>query len=118
MNDEKLGGTLVYLEWAIIGWLEGSSHCIPTYKDVGTLGQVHADVGLAPQSKGHTDELKQPEGVVTAVLGMSPGSTGIWWYALTRSILLKIVAPRSEDVKSCRWGTGYWSGTVVRFRAR
>ena len=61
MNDEKLRGTLVYLEWAIIGWLEGSSHCIPTYKDVGTLGQVHADVGLAPQSKRHTGELKQPE---------------------------------------------------------
>ena len=37
----------MYLEWAIIGWLEGSSHCISTYKDVGTLGQVHADVSLA-----------------------------------------------------------------------
>ena len=47
-NDgEKLGGTLVYLEWAIIGWLEGSSHCILTYKDVGALGQIHADVNLA-----------------------------------------------------------------------
>ena len=37
----------MYIEWAIIGWLEGSSHCISTYKDVGTLGQVHADVSLA-----------------------------------------------------------------------
>ena len=47
-NDgEKLGGTLVYLEWANIGWLEGTSHCVPTYKDVGTLGQIHADVNLA-----------------------------------------------------------------------
>ena len=46
-NGEKLRGTLVYLEWAIIGWLEGSLHCISTYKDVGTLEQVHADVSLA-----------------------------------------------------------------------
>ena len=46
-DGEKLGETLVYLEWAIIGWLEGSSHCILTYKDVSTLGLVHADVGVA-----------------------------------------------------------------------
>ena len=46
-DGENLGETLVYLEWAIIGWLEGSSHCISTYKDLSTLGQVHADVGLA-----------------------------------------------------------------------
>ena len=37
----------MYIEWAIIGWLEGSLHCISTYKDVDTLGQVHADVSLA-----------------------------------------------------------------------
>ena len=46
-DGEKLGGMLVYLEWAIIGWLEGSSHCISTYKDVSTLGQVPPDLGLA-----------------------------------------------------------------------
>ena len=37
----------MYFEWAIIGRLEGSSHCISTYEDVSTLGQVHADMGLA-----------------------------------------------------------------------
>ena len=46
-EGEKLGGTpLVYFEWAIIGQLEGSLHCISTYKNVSTLGQVHADMGL------------------------------------------------------------------------
>ena len=47
MMVKHFGGTLVYLEWAIIGWLERSSHCISTYKDVGTLEQVHADVSHA-----------------------------------------------------------------------
>ena len=46
-DSEILGGTLVYFEWAIIGRLEGSAHCILTYEDVSTLGQVHADMGLA-----------------------------------------------------------------------
>lgn len=46
-DGEKLGRTLVDFEWAIIWWLKGSSHCISTYKDIGTFGQVHADVGLA-----------------------------------------------------------------------
>ena len=33
-----------------------------------------------------------PKGVVTAVLGMSSGETGIWWYAQTRSSLEKNVS--------------------------
>ena len=47
-----------------------------------------------------------PNGVVTAVLGISAGSTGIWWYALTRSNFEKMVAPCREAVKSCICGIG------------
>ena len=43
---------------------------------------------------------------------MSSGSTGIWWYAFTRSSLLKIVAPWREAVKSCKW-----DGITVRSSA-
>ena len=42
----------------------------------------------------------KPNGVVTAVLGVSDGSTGIWWYALTRSSFEKMVVPCREVVKS------------------
>lgn len=43
-----------------------------------------------PQAEWHAAELKQTK---RAVFGMSSDSTGIWWYARTRSNLVKIVAP-------------------------
>ena len=46
------------------------------------------------------------KGVVTAVLGISEGSTGTWWYALTRSILEKMEVPWSELEKSWMCGIG------------
>ena len=59
-----------------------------------------------------------PNGVITAVLGISSGSTGIWWYTLTRSSLLKIVAPWREAMKSCKRGMGQRSGTVLWLSAQ
>ena len=54
---------------------------------------------------------------MTAVLGMSSGETGIWWYARTRSSLEKNVAPCKEEEKSCRRVAirhgGLVEGTVV-----
>ena len=41
-----------------------------------------------------------PNGVVTAVLGISSGATGIWWYARIRSMCAQIVAPCKAAVKS------------------
>jgi hypothetical protein len=38
---------------------------------------------------------KRPKGVATAVFYISPGFTGIWFYALTRSISEKIEQPKS-----------------------
>ena len=55
--------------------------------------------------KGICTNSNRPKGVVTAVLGMSAGVTGIWWYARTRSSLEKMVAP-CNDEKSWMWGTG------------
>ena len=43
---------------------------------------------------------KRPNGVIMAVLGISSGSIGICLYACTRSILLKIVVPWRDAVKS------------------
>ena len=43
--------------------------------------------------KGIRTNSNRPNGVVMAVLGMSSGATGIWWYARTRSSLEKTVAP-------------------------
>ena len=36
--------------------------------------------------KGIFTNLNQPNGVVTAILEMLEGETGIWWYVCTRSI--------------------------------
>ena len=47
---------------------------------------------------------------MTAVLCTSAGSTGIWWYARTKSILEKMVDPRNEAEKSWMCGMGYLSG--------
>ena len=45
------------------------------------------------------------KGVVRAVFGTSSGATGIWWYAHTRSSMVKMVASSSEE-ESCMCGTG------------
>ena len=63
--------------------------------------------------KGIRTNSKRPNGVMTAVFGMSKDSTGIWWQARTKSTLEKIVAPSSVAVNSCMWGMGYQSGTVL-----
>ena len=41
----------------------------------------------------------RPNGVVIAVLGMSPGFMGIWWYPFFRSIFEKIVQPAALATK-------------------
>ena len=75
-------------------------------------------LGSILQTKRLTGEFKQPKRYGYGHLGYVCWLHMIWWYAITRSILLKIVAPCREGMKSCRPGTGYWSGTVVAFRAR
>ena len=50
--------------------------------------------------KGIFTNSNKPNGVVTAILVMSEGETGIWWYAGTRSSFEKMVAPCSEEEKS------------------
>ena len=44
--------------------------------------------------------MNNTKGVVIAVLEMDVSSTGIWWYALTKCILEKIVEPCKVVVKS------------------
>ena len=61
-------------------------------------------------------KLNKPKGVVTAVLCTSDGSTGIWWYARTKSIFEKTFDPAKRWVKSCIWEIGYRSGTVWAFK--
>ena len=41
-----------------------------------------------------------------AVLGMSAGFIGTWWYPLFRSILEKIVQPAALAAKSIMFGIG------------
>jgi len=53
---------------------------------------------------------------MAAVLGTSSSATGIWWHALTRSILEKTVQPDSSWEKECRCGSGYLSGAVTVLR--
>ena len=48
----------------------------------------------------------RPNGVVMAVLGMSAGFIGTWWYPLFRSILEKIVQPAALAAKSIMFGIG------------
>jgi hypothetical protein len=57
-------------------------------------------------------------GVVIAVLGMSSGFTGIWWYPFFRSILEKIVQQAALVTKSIMFGMGYVSGMVTALRQR
>ena len=59
-----------------------------------------------------------PKGVVIAVLGMSAGFMGIWWYPFFRSILEKTVQPAALAMKSIMFGMGYVSGTVTALRRR
>ena len=61
---------------------------------------------------------QRPKGVAIAVLGMSSSAIGIWWYALTRSILEKMVQPAMRSLRDCMLGMGYLSGTVTVFRRR
>ena len=57
--------------------------------------------------KGIHRNSHNPNGVITAVLGMSSGLTGIWWYPLTRSTLENIFFPARFAVKSWIVGIGY-----------
>ena len=50
-------------------------------------------LGGVSQTKGHIGKFESPKGVVIPVFWMSSRWTGIWWYALTRSILEKVVQP-------------------------
>ena len=50
--------------------------------------------------KGILRNLRSPNVVVKAVLGISSGATGIWWYARIRSMCVKIMAPCKAAVKS------------------
>ncbi len=49
----------------------------------------------------HREKFERDERVEFAVLGMSSGVTGIWWYARTRSIVEKTVIPRRDETQSC-----------------
>ena len=60
-------------------------------------------------------KLNSPNGVMTAVLGTSDGSTGIMSYARTRYTFEKILAPCNVGVKSWICGTGYLSRIVALF---
>ena len=55
---------------------------------------------LSPKDILTNSNSNNPKGVVRAVYGTSYGATGIWWYARTRSSLVKMVAPSSEEEKS------------------
>ena len=56
---------------------------------------------------GTRRNLNRTKGMATtAVLGMSSGSTGIWWYARMRSTMVQQYSPRSLAVKSWMCGTG------------
>jgi len=84
-----------------------------------TLSINHWNVCAAlRRPKGILRNSKSLKGVVTAVFGMSSGATGIWWYASTRSLCVKIMAPCMVAVKSWRCGTGYLLGTVSLLRPR
>ena len=48
----------------------------------------------------------RPNGVVMAVLGMSSGFMGIWWYPYLRSILEKILLPSTFVGKSIMFRMG------------
>ena len=56
--------------------------------------------------KGILINFKKPNGVTTAILWTSVALLGIWWYALLRSTLEKMVVPLRLEEKSCMWGNG------------
>ena len=69
-----------------------------------------------PKPNGVLVKLNRPKGVVTAVLCMSDGSTGIWLYVRIHFFLEKTFDPAKRWVKTCIWGIGYRSGTVWAFK--
>jgi len=56
--------------------------------------------------KGMNMYSKRPKGVIIAVFGTSVAETGIWWYALCKSTVEKMVAPSNQCRSSVMSGRG------------
>lgn len=54
-----------------------------------------------------------PKGVIITVLGIDVSSIVIWWYALNKSIFMKMVLFVKFVVKSCMYGMEYLFGMVL-----
>jgi hypothetical protein len=67
------------------------------------------------QPNGMNKYSNKPNGVMMAVLGISSGATGIWWYPLTRSILEKKLCNHSSRLKGLAClGEGTCQGVVIK----
>ena len=116
----------------IVKTLSRSSRCSSRVDDAISMSSRYTNVcGISPKiwsisrwkswpaffnPNGQRGKMNKPNGVMTAVFLISSGLTGIWWYPLSKSTLLKYFFPLSSELKSWRFLTGYLSVVVWLLR--
>lgn len=80
------------------------------HKSLGRLSQIARPDGILVGSNS-------PKVLVTFAFEMLVSSTGIWFYAYTTSMVLKIRQPESEEAMSYIWRIGYLAKSVTLLSA-